>query len=62
VNEDDDEAPAKPVAAWVNSAEMSQTKFVALTSGIIICGVIIAMLIDELETGMFRFIADMSGF
>lgn len=51
-NEDDDEAPSKPVATWVNSAEMSRTKFIGLTSGIIVCGMVIAMLIDELETGM----------
>lgn len=54
-DDDEDEAPAKPVAAWVNSAEMSQTKFVGLTSGIIVCGVVIAMLIDELETGSLGF-------
>ena len=51
-NDDDDEAPRKPVATWVNSAEMSRTKFIGLTSGIIVCGMIIAMIIDELETGM----------
>lgn len=51
-NEDDDEAPSKPVATWVNGAEMSRPKFISLTSGIIVCGMVIAMLIDELETGM----------
>jgi hypothetical protein len=52
-DDEDADAPAKPVATWVNSAEMSQTKFIGLTAGIMGCGIVIAMLIDELETGTF---------
>jgi hypothetical protein len=50
-DDEDGDVPAKPVATWVNSAEMSETKFIGLTAGIMGCGIIIAMLIDELETG-----------
>ncbi|KAI5454982.1 hypothetical protein NCC49_002258 [Naganishia albida] len=49
-DDEDADGPAKPVATWVNSAEMSRAKFIGLTAGIMGCGIVIAMLIDELET------------
>jgi hypothetical protein len=45
------DTPVKAVAPWVNSAEMSETKFIGLTTGIIVFGLGIALVIDELETG-----------
>ncbi|KAJ9109888.1 hypothetical protein QFC19_001868 [Naganishia cerealis] len=49
--DDEPDIPAKSVAPWVNSAEMSRTKFIGLTTGIIVLGLGIALVIDELETG-----------